>query len=100
MKNANLFKKVATTGTLLTVGATALVYSNLQTVDAKSLPTATTKDYNRLQALSKKSGTHYVKSRYVFGANSLYLIIIYTPSYFIQEPRKVVPIDHLSSYFI
>lgn len=63
MKNANLFKKVAITGTLLTVGAATLVYSNPQTVDAKSMPTATTKDYNKLQALSKKPGTHYVKTR-------------------------------------
>ena len=63
MKNANLFKKVAITGTLLTVGAAALVYSNPQTVDAKSMPTATTKDYNKLQALSKKPGAHYVKTR-------------------------------------
>lgn len=66
MKNANLFKKVAITGTLLTVGAAALVYSNPQTVEAKpfpSLPTAITKDYNKLQALSKKPGAHYVKTR-------------------------------------
>ena len=63
MKNANLFKKVAITGTLLTIGSAALVYSNPQTVDAKSMPTATTKDYNKLQALSKKPGTHYVKTR-------------------------------------
>ena len=66
MKNANLFKKVAITGTLLTVGAAALVYSNPQTVDAKPLPplpTATTKDYNKLQKLSKKPGAHYVKTR-------------------------------------
>lgn len=63
MKNANLFKKVAITGTLLTVGATALVYSNPQTVEAKSLPTATTKDYNKLQTLSKKPGAHYIKTR-------------------------------------
>lgn len=63
MKNANLFKKVAITGTLLTVGATALVYSNPQTVDAKSMPTATTKDYNKLQTLSKKPGAHYIKAR-------------------------------------
>ena len=66
MKNANLFKKVAITGTLLTVGAATLVYSNPQTVEAKpfpSLPTAITKDYNKLQALSKKPGAHYVKTR-------------------------------------
>lgn len=63
MKNANLFKKVAITGTLLTVEAAALVYSNPQTVDAKSLPTATTNDYNKLQKLSKKPGAHYVKTR-------------------------------------
>ena len=63
MKNANLFKKVAITGTLLTVGAVTLVYSNPQTVEAKSMPTATTKDYNKLQALSKKPGAHYIKAR-------------------------------------
>lgn len=66
MKNANLFKKVAIIGTLLTVGATALVYSNPQTIDATSLPrlsTATTKDYNKLQALSKKPGAHYIKTK-------------------------------------
>ena len=66
MKYSNLFKKVAITGTLLTVGAATLVYSNPQTVDATSFPplkTATTKDYNKLQALSKKPGAHYVKTR-------------------------------------
>ena len=63
MKNANLFKKVAITGTLLTVGAAALVYSNPQTVEAKTLPTATTNDFNKLQALSKKPGAHYVKAK-------------------------------------
>ena len=63
MKNANLFKKVAITGTLLTVGTATLVYSNPQTVDAKPMLTATTKDYNKLQALSKKPGMHYVKTR-------------------------------------
>lgn len=63
MKHANLFKKLAITGTLLTIGSAALVYSNPQTVDAKAMPTATTKDYNKLQNLSKKSGAHYIKAR-------------------------------------
>lgn len=66
MKHTNLFKKVAITGTLLTIGSAALVYSNPQTVDATSLPplkTATTKDYNKLQSLSKKPGAHYVKTK-------------------------------------
>lgn len=66
MKNANLFKKVAITGTLLTVGTAALVYSNPQTVKATSFPplkTATTKDYNKLQRLSKKPGAHYIKTK-------------------------------------
>ena len=66
MKYSNLFKKVAITGTLLTIGSAALVYSNPQTVNATSLPplrTATTKDYNKLQNLSKKPGAHYVKAR-------------------------------------
>ena len=63
MKYTNLFKKVAITGTLLTIGSAALVYSNPQTVDAKAMPTATTKDYNKLQNLSYKSGAHYIKAR-------------------------------------
>ena len=63
MKYANLFKKLAITGTLLTIGSAALVYSNPQTVDAKIMPTATTKDYNKLQNLSYKSGAHYIKVR-------------------------------------
>ena len=63
MKYSNLFKKVAITGTMLTIGSAALVYSNPQTVDAKVMPTATTKDYNKLQNLSKKSGAHYIKAR-------------------------------------
>ena len=66
MKNANLFKKVAITGTLLTVGTATLVYSNPQTVEATSFPplkTATTKDYNKLQKLSTKPGAHYIKAR-------------------------------------
>ena len=48
-------------GTFLTAGASTLVYTNK--VDAKALPTATTKDFNKLQSLSKKSGPHYVKNR-------------------------------------
>ena len=63
MKNANLFKKVAITGTLLTVGSAALIYSSPQKVAAKILPAATTKDYNKLQKLSKKPGAHYLKTR-------------------------------------
>ena len=63
MKYSNLLKKVAITGTLLTVGSAVLVYSNPQTVDAKAMPTATTKDYNKLQNLSYKSGAHYIKAR-------------------------------------
>lgn len=63
MKYSNLLKKVVITGTLLTVGSAALVYSNPQTVDAKTMPSATTKDYNKLQNLSYKSGAHYIKAR-------------------------------------
>ena len=63
MKYSNLLKKIAITGTLLTIGSAALVYSNPQTVDAKAMPTATTKDYNKLQNLSYKSGAHYIKAR-------------------------------------
>ena len=66
MKYSNLLKKVAITGTLLTIGSAALVYSNPQTVDVTAFPplkTATTKDYNKLQNLSKKPGAHYIKAR-------------------------------------
>lgn len=63
MRNTNkkLLTKVIIAGTLLTTGASTLVYTNK--VDAKALPTATTKDYNRLQKLSKQPGEHYVKTR-------------------------------------
>ena len=56
-----LLTKVIIAGTLLTAGASSLVYTN--TVDAKALPVATTKDYNKLQQLSKQPGAHYVKTR-------------------------------------
>ena len=60
-RNKKLITKIIIAGTLLTTGASTLVYTNK--VDAKALPTATTKDYNRLQKLSKQPGEHYVKTR-------------------------------------
>lgn len=60
-KNKKLLTKVIIAGTLLTMGASTLVYTNK--VDAKALPVATTKDYNKLQKLSKQSGAHYVKTK-------------------------------------
>lgn len=63
MRNTNkkLLTKIIITGTLLTVGASTLVYTNK--VDAKALPVATTKDYNKLQKLSKQNGAHYIKTK-------------------------------------
>lgn len=63
MRNTNkkLLTKVIVAGTLLTVGASTLVYTNK--VDAKALPVATTKDYNKLQKLSRQSGEHKVKTK-------------------------------------
>ena len=63
MKKTKLFKKIIIAGVLLSAGITALTCLNSQTVAAKSLPVATTKDYNKLQKLSKKSGVHYIKKR-------------------------------------
>lgn len=61
MRNTNkkLLTKIIIAGTLLTVGASSLVYTNK--VDAKALPVATTKDYNKLQKLSKQPGEHNAK---------------------------------------
>lgn len=63
MRNTNkkLLTKIIVAGTLLTAGASTLVYTN--NVAAKALPVATTKDYNKLQKLSKQSGAHYVKTK-------------------------------------
>lgn len=58
-KNKKLLTKVIIAGTLLTMGASTLVYTNK--VDAKALPVATTKDYNKLQKLANKSGANYSK---------------------------------------
>lgn len=52
--------KLALVGALLG-GATATITNTSQTVLA--VPTAKTKDYNRLQKLAKKPGAHYVKKR-------------------------------------
>ena len=49
-------------GAMLTIGSAALGVS-AQAISAKSLPVATTKDYNKLQKLSKKPGAHYIKAR-------------------------------------
>lgn len=63
MRNTNkkLLTKIIVTGTLLTASATTLVYTN--NVDAKALPVATTKDYNKLQKLSKQPGEHIAKTK-------------------------------------
>lgn len=63
MRNTNkkLLTKVVIAGTLLTAGASTLVYTNK--VDAKALPVATTKDYNKLQKLANQNNSHYVKTR-------------------------------------
>lgn len=63
MRNTNkkLLTKIIVAGTLLTAGASTLVYTN--NVAAKALPVATTKDYNKLQRLSKQSGKHNIKTK-------------------------------------
>lgn len=60
-RNKKLLTKIIIAGTLLTAGASTLVYTNK--VNAKALPVATTKDYNKLQKLSKQPGAHYVNTR-------------------------------------
>lgn len=63
MRNTNkkLLSKVIIVGTLITAGASSLVYTNK--VDAKALPVATTKDYNKLQKLAKYNGTNSIKTK-------------------------------------
>ena len=60
-RNKKLLSEAIVAGTLLTVGVSSLVYTNK--VDAKSLPVATTKDYNKLQKLSNKTGINYTKNK-------------------------------------
>lgn len=62
MRNKKLLTKTIIIGTLLSTGISTLTYSN-STVNAKALPVATTKDYNKLQRLANKPGIHYVKTR-------------------------------------
>ena len=63
MRNTNkkLLAKIIIAGTLSTAGASTLVYTNK--VDAKALPVATTKDYNKLQKLAKQPGEHAAKTK-------------------------------------
>ena len=62
MRNKKLLTKTIIAGTLLSVGIGTLTY-NANNISAKALPVATTKDYNKLQKLAKKSGVHYVKTK-------------------------------------
>lgn len=62
MRNKKLLTKTIIAGTLLSTGIGTLAY-NANNISAKALPVATTKDYNKLQKLAKKSGVHYVKTR-------------------------------------
>lgn len=62
MRNKKLLTKAIIAGTLLSTGIDTLAY-NVNNVSAKALPVATTKDYNKLQKLSNKTGTHYIKTR-------------------------------------
>lgn len=65
MRNKKLLTNTIITGTLLSAGIGTLANTN-NTVDAKALPVATTKDYNKLQRLANKPGTHYVKTRKIY----------------------------------
>ena len=60
MRNKKLLTKTIIIGTLLSTSIGTLAYTD-NTVNAESLPVATTKDYNKLQRLSMKQGIHYVK---------------------------------------
>lgn len=62
MRNKKLLTKAIIIGTLVSTSIGTLTYTN-NTVKAKALPVATTKDYNKLQKLSKKPGTHYIKAK-------------------------------------
>ena len=62
MRNKKLLTNTIIIGTLLSTGIGTLAYTD-NTVNAKALPVATTKDYNKLQKLAKRSGVHYVKTR-------------------------------------
>lgn len=66
MKKIKSIKKLLIVGAMLSVGSAALVGLNSHPVAAKPLPplpVATTKDFNKLQKLSKKPGAHYIKAR-------------------------------------
>ena len=65
MRNRKLLTKTIIIGTLLSTGIGTLAYTN-NTVNAKALPVATTKDYNKLQKLAKQPGTHYTKHKKLY----------------------------------
>lgn len=65
MRNKKLLTKTIIAGTLLSANIGTLVY-NVNNISAKALPVATTKDYNKLQKLARKSGVHYVKTRKLY----------------------------------
>lgn len=65
MRNRKLLTKTIIIGTLLSTGISTLVYTD-NTVNAKALPVATTKDYNKLQKLAKQPGTHYTKHKKLY----------------------------------
>lgn len=67
MKLTKIITKLALCGALLgsAGGIAALTTPNVVRADASDvLPTATTKDYNKLLALSKKPGAHYTKRKW------------------------------------
>lgn len=62
MRNKKLLTKTIIAGTLLSVGTSVFLFTD-NNVEAKALTVATEKDYNKLQKLSKKPGTHYIKTK-------------------------------------
>lgn len=98
-RNKKLLTKIIITGTLLTAGASSLVYTNK--VDAKALPVATTKDYNKLHRLSKQSGIHYAKTRkwyFNFAPGENVRAVRYFNSYALTGSMTSPGVDHWQQY--
>ena len=63
MITKKLISKLAIAGALLGGTTTTLVNASETVYAGPLVPTARTKDYNKLQKLAKKSGAHYVKKK-------------------------------------
>lgn len=64
MRNKKLLTGIIASSLLVLSSGSMLIKTN--NVNAKALPVATTKDYNKLQKLARRSGVHYVKTRKLY----------------------------------